>query len=319
MPKILKFDYPYIEDFGAKTQVFLSTHPENQEEWTAFNPSIGYSPELGYAILVRSSNYVISEYGVPDRALPAIRNELWFSELDENLQPTNLRKISITGDINLYQGVEDARLFWRDGAWHFSAVTVLVNSDKQTARVSVFKLSPDDNRATHLKQYSSHEPSRSEKNWMPVAVGSSDNFDFIYGPSGVVKDEKFILYPSDDEIIEDIRGGSCLWTLGDGTYLAVTHNVYYTEKIFVEDGETFRTHLRNYTHQFVHYDAYGKVVEISDEFVFDGPGIEFAAGLVEKDGNFIISYGHEDESAHLAIIPVETVLRLLGPVGEDFD
>ena len=56
---------------------------------------------------------------------------------------------------------------------------------------------------------------------------------------------------------------------------------------------------------------------MSEEFVFDHPGIEFAAGLVEKDGNFIISYGNEDVASCLATISREKALNLLHPVREE--
>ena len=56
---------------------------------------------------------------------------------------------------------------------------------------------------------------------------------------------------------------------------------------------------------------------MSEEFVFDHPGIEFAAGLVEKDGNFIVSYGNEDVSACLATISKDRALALLQPVREE--
>jgi hypothetical protein len=318
MPKELKFDYPYLEDFGGTTRRFLDTLPGLQDEWSVFNPSVGCSPESGYAVLLRSSNYSITELGIPSRALSAIKNDLWFSELDENLAPTNLRKISVNGDIPLFHGVEDARLLWRDGAWHFLAV---VYDDNRITRLNLFRLSPDDNNAKHLEEFPSWESTRLEKNWMATAVDTNPNFDFIYSATGIVKDRKIILSPVEDEMVGEIRGGSALWDLEDGSYLAVVHTVYYTKKVTPNpEGEGFfKSYIRNYTHQLARYDNYGKLIEISEEFVFDGPGVEFAAGLVEKDGDFIISYGREDSSANLAIISKNDALSLLGPVGDDFD
>jgi predicted GH43/DUF377 family glycosyl hydrolase len=40
-------------------------------------------------------------------------------------------------------------------------------------------------------------------------------------------------------------------------------------------------------------------------------GIEFAAGLVEKGDDFIVSYGKDDLSSHIAIIPKDIVLNSL--------
>ena len=80
------------------------------------------------------------------------------------------------------------------------------------------------------------------------------------------------------------------------------------------------THMkteRTYTHQFARYSAEGNIVALSGEFVFQKMQVEFAAGIVEKDGKFIISYGVQDESSHFASIPVKNVLEILKPVKND--
>ena len=321
MSEELRIDYPYLEDFGATTQQILNRVPSADLSWSAFNPSIGHSPELGYAILIRSSNYQISEYGIPDKVLSAIKNDLWFSELDSNFNIVDLRKITITGDLDLSQGVEDARLLWRDGSWHFSAVTLKQYGDIRQARLNLFKLDSLDNLATHIKQYAGARPDTLEKNWMATLIGENPNFDFIYGPTSIVKNGKFIITATDDPSIPNIRGGSSLVDLGDKTYLAVVHKTYTTEKCTpdpIDKNTVHVTYIRNYTHMFARYNWDGLLIETSDEFVFDGPGIEFAAGMVEKDGNLIISYGREDSSCHLATIPKTTALSLLNPMDDEF-
>lgn len=320
MSRDFLFDTPYLEDFGAKTSSLVEGSPSGRENWTALNPSIGFSPEKGYAAVVRSSNYKINEYGIPDIVLSSIKNELWFSELDDDLNLTNLREIKVFGDIDLSQGVEDARLFWKNDSWYVLGVIQRVTASRRIQRLALFKLDANANSAFYEKTYESWDTARSEKNWMPVAYGENTNFDYIYSPNGIVKGSSFILSGSSDTYINNIRGGSCLWPLGDGTYLSITHSTYLKDKIFYNpETESYsKTQLRTYTHQFVHYDGYGKIIEISSEFVLEHLGIEFAAGLVEKDGNFVISYGVEDEAARLAVIPKEQVLRLLGPVGDDF-
>lgn len=320
MSKEFRFDYPYIEDFGGTTAVFLDTAPNGKENWTAFNPSIGFSPEKGYAVTVRSSNYRISEYGIPDIVLPAIKNELWFSELDPDLNPVNLRQLEVSGPIDLSQGVEDARLFWKNDSWYVLGVIQRVSSSNRKTRLALFELDVEKNTAVHVKTYESWETSRSEKNWMPVAYGDNANFDYVYSSAGVVKGDYYILNATSDEYINALRGGSCLWPLSDGTYLAITHSTYVKDNVFY-DKETngfAKTQMRTYTHQFVHYDAYGKVAEVSEEFVFDSPSIEFAAGLVGVGEDFVISYGSNDVSANFAVIPKKTVMSLLGPTGEEF-
>ena len=321
MARELKLDYPHLEDFGGTTQQILNRVPDGEVGWSAFNPSIGRSPDGAYAVLIRSSNYVISEYGVPDKVMSAIRNNLWFSELDSNFNLLNLRKITVTGDLDLSQGVEDGRLFWRDGGWHFTAVTLKQHGSTRQTRINLFKLNVADNNATHIEQYKGLSPSQLEKNWMPVALDENPNFDFVYGPFSVVKDDKFIYTATDNERVGNIRGGTCLVDLGDKSYLAVVHSTYtaelHTPSAFDKD-TIYVSYKRSYTHQFARYDWYGKLIELSEEFVFDGLGIEFAAGLVEKDGKFVISYGREDVSCHLATIDRDVALSLLDPVDDEF-
>jgi hypothetical protein len=42
--------------------------------------------------------------------------------------------------------------------------------------------------------------------------------------------------------------------------------------------------------------------------------VEFAAGLVAKDKDFLISFGRWDMSSHIAVLPIETVLKSLQTV-----
>jgi hypothetical protein len=81
-------------------------------------------------------------------------------------------------------------------------------------------------------------------------------------------------------------------------------------------GKLVASKVRNYTHRFVRYSNSGSVIEYSPEFYFDGPGIEFAAGMVILDEKLVISYGKEDATAHLAMIPLDAVLELMTPSGD---
>lgn len=317
MPRKLRFSYPYIEDFGGATRQLFSTFEGINEGWTAFNPSIGYSPELGYAMTIRSSNYLINkESGALTVGLSSVRNELWFSELNENLEVMHLRKIEVLGDIELTSGIEDARLVWSKNGWKILAVVFETYGGARRTRLAVFNLDPSTDTATHIETLKTWDTSRSEKNWMPLAYGANPHFDYIYSPTGTYKSGDISLKTHSNHLLSDIRGGSQLWPLGDGTYLAVTHSVYYQPVVLKEisTGNLVQTHHRTYTHQFVRFNAYGQAIEMSDEFFFDGPDVEFAIGLVEHRGNFVISYGREDSSCHLATIPVENALASLTPI-----
>lgn len=321
MAKKMKFDYPYFEDLGGSVRQILRHVMPEQPVWSATNPSIGYCPVQGYAITIRSSNYTINpQYGSLDVTIgDKIRAYLWFSELDDDLNIVNLRQINLKAEGNpeIHRGVEDARLFSRNGQWYFTGV--MLENHTPRARLVVYRLDPVKNEAYFVKKYESWDTERIEKNWMLPALKNNPNFDFIYTGDGIYKDGKFILDPVTNQDIASLRGGSMLWPLEDGSYLAVTHCVYARPVEYYDKNRfgNVRSAIRNYTHQFVRFSNTGKVLEISDEFVFDHPGIEFAAGLVEKDGNFLISFGHEDVASYIATISKEAALATLRPVREE--
>lgn len=315
----MKFDYPYIEDFGGTTKQFVKQLDEKRPNWNALNPSIGYSEEDGLICLLRASNYTLDENtGLIHVTVGSlVKNELHVCNLDENLDAYNIRKISFIDGPAVPRGVEDCRIFRRNGEWYFSGV-ILEKAHTQYARLAVYKLDLEKAEATFVKKYNGPEIYKAEKNWMSAYDEANPNWEFIYGATSIYKNDTVIAKANIDEAIASIRGGSSLWPLGDGTYLAVTHSVYVRKVTFYDD-RTFgmvQGGVRNYTHQFVRYDYYGKILEASEEFIFDAPGVEFAAGLIEHEGNFIVSYGRKDVSAHLAIIPKQNVLDMLQPVGE---
>lgn len=304
-------DYPKVSKLlsGKVTNLKRFVDP-NTKAWSCFNPSIGYSPKLGYAMAFRSSNYVIMpdsgelyvETGGP------IRNKVWFSELDEELNLINLREISFEkSGHKTGRGVEDVKLFWRNGKWNFTGV--FLERDVPVARMCTGIIDPVKNLALDVKLYGSMNPKKPEKNWA-VPNEPSKHFDFIHGPTSIIKDDQIIFTMSNDAKIAPLRGNTNLLTLDDGTYLALNH-ILYTRKTKTYDARTFgmRDGLwKNYTHFFVRYDERGQLVEMGDEFQFIGPGIEFAAGLVQIGDEYIVSFGRDDVSSHLARIPVSTAL-----------
>ena len=77
---------------------------------------------------------------------------------------------------------------------------------------------------------------------------------------------------------------------------------------------TVQSVLRDYVHYFVRFDKFGYILEISGGFRFHAPGVEFAAGLVLKGDQAIVSFGRNDVSSHLAFIDKDFILKSLSPV-----
>jgi hypothetical protein len=303
--KKLKINYPTIEQLGGSVKKVRRLIDPNDKLWSAFNPSIGFSPELGYAMTIRSSNYVINlDTGyLAVTAGSEVASRVWFCELDKDLNLIDLREVKFeSGDLSLKRGVEDAKLFWRDGSWWFTAV-MLEKEHTPFARMSLFKYDQKKNIATFIKKYPSPEFNRPEKNWM-LPYEPNPNFDFIYGPASIVKDDVFIKYPNLNQNITPIRGTTNLLKIGD-EYLALVHTLY-TKKVVWNNPNTFAKQdglQKIYTHMFAKYNYKGELTHLSSEFQFEHNGIEFASGIVEKDDNFVISYGKDDLSSHFAFLP----------------
>lgn len=314
LPK-LHTDYPNIKALGGYVVDVRRLIDPNNKNWSAFNPSIANHPRKGYAMTVRSSNYVITErgeYKVVDGG--TIKSQVWFSELDKNLKLKNLRKIDFSGiEPKLSRGLEDAKLFVRDGKWMFSAVVLEENIPK--ARIAVATLDARATKVTDLELFPSVDAGRVEKNWM-ISPDPNPYFDFIYGPNQIVKDDQMITWMTDHPNISALRGGSNLMSMGDGSYLAVTHRMFGKQDSFFQP-ETFgmtHTDHREYVHYFVKYDEKGIIRAMSDGFIFYKPGVEFAAGLTTRKREILVSFGREDVSSHIAVLPYETVLKSLRPI-----
>jgi hypothetical protein len=286
---------------------------KDDKTWSCFNPSIGYSPKHGYAMTFRSSNYVI----MPDSGElhvstgGPIRNQVWFSEINEKLEITNLRQISFEkSGQKIGRGVEDAKLFWRDGKWNFTGV--FMERHVPTARMCTGVIDPVKNLALDVELYQGSSPRKPEKNWA-VANEPNKHFDFIHGPTSIIKNNQIIFDMSENLEIAGLRGNTNLLDLGDGTYLALNH-ILYTRKTRTYDQRMFGMRdglYKNYTHAFVRYDERGRLIAMGDEFQFIGPGIEFAAGMVEMGDELVISFGKDDVSSHLAVVPRSMALSNL--------
>lgn len=307
-------DAPNISQLGGRV-VDLARYVDNNVNWGATNPSIGYYPNKGLVTTIRSSNYIIDPQGnyVVQEGHHFV-SRIFFSELTKDLKLRKLRQIDLNGLESDYpRGLEDAKLFFRDGHWHFTCVVPGVpEPGKRASRMAIAKLDHKCTKIIDFKKYPGPDPGTPEKNWM-VPYQPSPHFDWIYGPNAIVKNHQLRTYMTDHPTTTALRGSSNLHLLGDGTYLAVLHKKYLnrTQQVNAATfGFTTQSSM-NYTHMFARYDVKGNLLQISDPFIFYKPGVEFAAGLTMRDKDFLISFGRQDVSSHIAILPVRTVIESL--------
>ena len=250
-----------------------------------------------------------------------LQNRLWIANLSKDFEviESTMREVKFPDpQIEFKRGVEDARLYWRDGGWEFSAGLVEKISEMKPRlaifRINTFKLNGDTASLNTL--LNEGELQKVEKNWMPT-YEVNPNFDFIYGPNAIYKHGvgpvKVREVVSE---IEGVRGGSPLWLLDSGDYLAIVHTcktslvTRYNPRLF--GVETVK--VRSYFHHFAIYNSKGVLTGITDEFIFEEGGIEYAAGLVIDKDNVIVSYGKKDVASYLAKIKLSKVLEMIKDV-----
>lgn len=287
-----------------------------KKEWSAFNPSIAHAPGKGYAMTFRSSNYVILDTGELHVTQGGkIRNQVWFTETDENLTINNLRRINVPSEVcTTWRGIEDAKLFWREGKWHFTGV--MLETHTPVARLCVCVLDEKKSEVEDLWVYDGTDAKKPEKNWMLPLLEENPNFDFIYGPTSLVKDGKVVFTPSTDERLSGLRGNSNLLEQPDGTYISVMHKLWTKDtRHYIPTRMAYiNGHDKNYGHYFVRFDRTGAMIEMSRAFQFLGRGIEFCGGITQMGDDFVFSFGRSDVSSHLARVSTSTVFEALQPL-----
>ena len=300
---------PLLNGVNLKKRRF--SEPEKSKMWSSFNPSISQNPDGNLAVVIRSSNYLLGQYqNYANLTVEAeIRNRVFFADVNEKLDLKNVREVEFLG--NYKRGVEDCRLLWRNGSWHFLGV-ILEKAHTPIARVGLFKYDEKNNVAELVEKYEGPDPKRVEKNWGALAVGESSEFDFIYDTERVYKDGKLAKLSKPQKKYNMLRGGSQLIEWEDG-YLSVVHITRKTpERVLNPRTFTYEdTHFRDYTHLFAKYDLEGNLVGVSSEFIFDVGWVEFAAGLTRVGNNLVISYGVDDASMSFFVVEEKVVRKML--------
>jgi hypothetical protein len=303
-----------FEDLGGETWRILRLPDPQDHRWSAFNPSIAYSPKEGYKVLIRSSNYFLdpktTDAKMTDGA--TVKSNMWLGSLDSNWQITSLEKLDFSeAGLVFTRGAEDGRLYWADGAWEITAG--LKEPSVPLPRIARFRL--DGLKAKLVKIYEDGHLYDVEKNWMAPTV-KSDKFDYIYNPIAVYKDGVGpVKVREASESVRHVRGGSQLWPLEDG-YLAIIHEAI-VKLVYMYIPRYFgykNVKVRHYVHRFAKYDLNGKLCELSDTFKLSDARIEFAAGLVVSGEDVIVSYGYKDVSSYLGKIKLSKVLSMLKEV-----
>ena len=227
-------------------------------------------------------------------------------------------------------GLEDVRLFRWEGQLYASGVRRDVKENGE-GRIELCKLDTKDNKVLEVTrdrvEVTPH--THLEKNWMPI-LDMPFHFVRWCNPLEIIKvnpKNKFIKKVTkgridviDSEVVHrddtplnlplGLRGSSQVIPFGDnGDRICVTHEThFYYHQNKKKDAQ--------YYHRFVIWDKNWKVKRVSEQFKFMDAMIEFACGLIIKDGNFIITYGYQDNAAYALKMPIKLLDKLKWDIDE---
>jgi tetratricopeptide (TPR) repeat protein len=270
---------------------------ENLNGWYPCNPSI-IPGDKGYDISVRTVNYKIrpdGSYDYPGKVMTVT----YFVQTDKNFnvigKPIKLENPK-SSDKAIILGIEDVRLYM--GAMgEISALGTRCDGIESTPQI--YKTTWDMNgKLKSCDRISA--PGKTEKNWLPAG---EDRAFYSTSPLTVVdfKGNTVSETPTKKDF-SFMRGGSS--PIGfKGGYLWVAHQVG------IIAGQTKRTYL----HRFCWISTHDQSdIRFSRPFYFRDKCIEFCSGAcIDPNGDILLTFGFEDNSAWLTRVPQKEVEALL--------
>lgn len=299
-----------LQSIGAELRIYGEIDDPAMRH---FNPSIAWHNGK-LKIAIRSCNFAVERHGqwyFRDGTAYS-RTDVLYGDLDpDTLKVSNLKKLELSDNspknIKL-AGLEDVRLFSRKDGMH----AIGFESDRLTrslhnASASLAEYLINGKELVYLRTLEKPDREVVEKNWSPTDLLSND-FEFTYSPTQVWDDGKVIGKP----YTGNIHGGSQLLWQTDDTYLSLVHEKIADRRYGnVYDKFVYYTYLAS-------HDKQGIITKLSKPFRFGThENIEFASGMVEHDGDFIISLGIRDAKFALARIKKQTLLGLLNESNKD--
>ena len=219
-------------------------------------------------------------------------------------------------------GLEDSRIFRWDDKLYVSGVRRDVKDDGE-GRMELCELKVNSENTYEISRLRIEVDPHThlEKNWMPIVdmpyhfVRWANPLEVVkVDPTNITKQEveegeldtitsKTVITKSlEVSGIRSQRGGSQVIPFGEFR-IAITHECDY----WINEGNTKDA---KYYHRFMIWDKDWNLVKITETFKFMDTQIEFCCGLAMKDGNFLISFGYQDNAAFVLKMPVDVLDQL---------
>lgn len=207
-------------------------------------------------------------------------------------------------------GLEDIRIVKWDEKFFVTGVRRDTNTTGQ-GRMDLSEIKIEKDRVTEVSRIRVPAPenlehiSYCEKNWMPI-VGKPYHFVKWSNPVEIVRydpeeHKTYTIFTSefDPRIAYDLRGGSQVIPYKDG-YLAIQHVTFFRRNIAKrKDGE--------YRHFFSYWDKNWNLLHRSEIFAFLSGDIEFCCGLCEHNGDYLITFGFQDNAAYVMRVTADAL------------
>lgn len=285
--------------------------------WSFKNPSIAINPAGGYYCSVRYSSWPILRHF-------ATHSEIVIATISDQMEVVDIRYVmppereTRAHHYSTY-GPEDMRLFRAHGRWFgtasFADAPECLVDNQIWIRMGLLSFS--DNFEWTSLSILPGRVEQHEKNWMPIEGG----LDWVYTPHNTLRGtiapgtQKLVYFApqATPPELRLARGGTQIVNINEDYAIGVVH-----ETVLHVPNALYRQHWfrRAYLHRFVLYRRTPFcVAAVSPPFHFLTPlSIEFAAGLVYKDGKLLISFGHHDMTSWIAEVRLADVMNVMRPV-----
>ena len=311
-----------------KLPYLVETDP-GRGTYRSMNPSI-VKTKSGYTLNVRCVNYKQEKgiYSYLDGS-GVINTRNILVNMDKNLKTLTETEIVDTIGKDCSKtviGLEDIRLFeWQGGLWCVAGNRLTVD----TPQIVLCQLGvpvdvpgngpgstgPAGGNGKKVIQVASKTllvgpkgEHNCEKNWMPVVRNNHLYLLYSYQPFVRLKyrpSDKTVVVTDNHLLKYDLSSfrGSCAPIVYDDGYLAVIHEVLFTDR-------------RIYIHRFIAYDDKMLPKAVSFPFYFFQKNIEYVCGMVldHAKKNFLITMGINDAESYLIKVSYDTVKNMLVPL-----
>ncbi len=246
-----------------------------------------------------------------------LRTWNWYCELNEELEIVRNNKID-TSKFDTYEpmwdfvGLEDARLVRWKGKLYITGVRRDTTTNGQ-GRMELSEIIVNDDSVVEVSRFRipppKHKDSYCEKNWMPI-LDKPYHFVKWSNPTEVVKVDpeketcKTVYLTEPIPLPRDLRGGSQVIRWDDDHWIALTHEVdLFHSEVGRKDAV--------YRHRLILWDNEWNIVKASNDFSFLGGHVEFCIGMVEYQGDFLITFGFQDNAAYIMKTPRKIIEDIL--------